>query len=132
MNTRAVATLFAAVLAFGAVVQVFLPLKARAQAPYHHPLHENFYQHWRDPVNPNVSCCNARIETNGVVTGDCEPTHAKIVNGNGMVWIRQIKDYVQVPDNRVMRERNPNSENAHVCWTKDRGVICFVPEDTGG
>ena len=33
MTTRAVATLFAVVLALGAVVQVFLPLRARAAQP---------------------------------------------------------------------------------------------------
>lgn len=98
---------------------------------HHHPLHKDFYQHWKIP-GTDRSCCNARVEVNGVESGDCEPTHAIIRNGRWFVWIRQIKEYLPVPDDRVLRERNPNVENAHICWTPASGVICFVPEDTGG
>lgn len=78
------------------------------------------------------SCCNARVEKDGMETGDCEPTHARIMDGQWWVYIRQLNTYIPVPDRLVLRERNPNVENAHVCWTPPRGIICFVPEDTGG
>lgn len=130
MNTRATATLFAAVLAFGAVVQVFLPLKARAQD--HSPHHADFYRHWMQPgVHPPISCCNARKVEGGVETGDCEPTKARIVNGNWQAWLRQESRWIDIPDSKVIRERNPTGQDAHLCWSFGR-VLCFVPEDTGG
>ncbi len=130
MNTRATATLFAAVLAFGAVVQVFLPLKARAQD--HSPHHADFYRHWMQPgVHPPLSCCNARIEKDGQVTGDCEPTQAKIVKGGWVAWLRQESRWVEIPDDKLIREPNPNIFDAHLCYNHGR-VLCFKPPDTGG
>ena len=111
---------------------VLLAAKKAWPQEHHHPLHEKFYQHWRDPANPSVSCCNARVEKDGVEVGDCEPTKANVVNGFWYVWIRQTREWLQVPDAKVLRERNPNGQDAHVCWTQLRGIICFVPPDTGG
>ena len=100
---------------------------------HHHPLHRDFYRHWKDPANPSLSCCNARIETpEGNEVGDCEPSKAEIRNGAWYVWIRQTREWLRVPDGKVIRERNPNTFDAHICWTPVRGVICFVPPDTGG
>ena len=104
---------------------------AFAPAQDHHPMHKDFYRFWIDPVTGG-SCCNARVEKDGIETGDCEPTKAKIVGGQWFVWIRQENAYIPVPDSKVLRERNPSGQDAHVCWTPNRGVICFVPEDTGG
>lgn len=99
---------------------------------HHHPLHRDFYQHWRDPANPNISCCNARIEgPDGVEVGDCEPTRAEVRNGQWWAWVRQLGQWIVIPDGKILRERNPNSQDAHLCWTPIRGVICFVPADTG-
>jgi hypothetical protein len=99
---------------------------------HHHPLHMDFYQHWRDPANPSLSCCNARVEKDGMEVGDCEPSKAEVRNGAWYVWIRQTREWLQVPDSKVLREKNPNTFDAHVCWTQLRGIICFVPPDTGG
>lgn len=113
------------------ILLCFLTYKATAQ-DHHHPLHRDFYQHWRDPSNPQISCCNARIEKDGQEIGDCEPSKAEVRNGAWYVWIRQTGEWLQVPDAKVLRERNPNGQDAHICWTPLRGVICFVPPDTGG
>lgn len=103
----------------------------RAQ-DHHHPLHKDFYQHWRDPANPSLSCCNARIEgPDGVEVGDCEPTQAKVFKGHWLAWVRQTGEWIVIPDAKVIRERNPNGQDAHLCWTPLRGVICFVPPDQG-
>ena len=100
---------------------------------HHHPFHKDFYQMWRDPSNPQISCCNARIEQpDGVEIGDCEPSKAEVRDGSWWVWIRQTREWLLVPDNKILRERNPNTFDAHVCWTQMRGIICFVPPDTGG
>lgn len=124
-------------VAFNIAALIFMwAVIACAQQP-HHPLHEDFYRHWMTPDNPNASCCDARVTVDGVEKGDCEPTKAKMVkDAEGVprwfAYIRQLNAYVPVPDAKILRERNPNVFDAHVCWTPDRGIICFVPEDTGG
>lgn len=106
--------------------------QAQEQAEHHHPLHEEFYSKWKVPGQPNASCCNARIETNGRETGDCEPSQAEIRNGDWFVYIRQLKRWIPVEDSKIIHEPNPNIYDAHVCWTPPRGIICFKPPDTGG
>ena len=101
-----------------------------ARAQDHHPLHQDFYQHWKDPATGG-SCCNARIERGGVEIGDCEPTQAKVFKGHWLAWVRQTGEWIVIPDSKVIRERNPNGQDAHLCWTPLRGVICFSPPDTG-
>jgi len=127
---RVVASYLAAALAFVAIVTVFLPLKARGQD--HSPHHADFYRHWMQPgVIPPISCCKARKVEGGVETGDCEPTKARIVNGNWQAWLRQESRWIDIPDDKIIRERNPTGQDAHLCWSFGR-VLCFVPEDTGG
>lgn len=114
------------------ILLCFVTYKASGQ-DHHHPLHKDFYQKWRDPTNPQISCCNARLEgPDGTEVGDCEPTLAIVVKGRWVAWVRQIGDWVIIPDNKILRERNPNGQDAHLCWTQLRGVICFVPPDVGG
>lgn len=127
---RAVASYLLAALAFVAVVQVFLPLKARAQD--HHPHHKDFYRLWLQP-GTNVSCCNARVELNGVETGDCEPVKAEVRGGNWWAWLRQESRWLEIPDSRILRERNPEQggQQGHLCYSYGR-VLCFVPPDSGG
>ena len=68
MTTRAVATLFVIVLAIGAVVSACWPKPAKAQD--HHPAHRDFYRLWMQPgVYPPASCCNARVERDGIEVG---------------------------------------------------------------
>lgn len=103
------------------------------RAQHHSPYHKDFYQHWRVPTNPSESCCNARItHQNGAETGDCEPTQAKIIKGDWWAWVRQKNEWVKIPDERIVRYPNPNIFEAHICWTFQRGVICFKAPDTGG
>lgn len=97
---------------------------------HHHPLHLDFYRHWKQP-GTGISCCDARIERDGVETGDCEPVKAEIRNGNWFAWLRQESRWVEIPDDRIIRERNPNIFDAHLCWNYGR-VLCFVPPSTGG
>lgn len=127
---RIVATYLVAALAFVGVVTVFLPLKARAHD--HHPLHKDFYRLWLQP-GTNVSCCNARVEQNGVETGDCEPVKAEVRGGNWWAWLRQESRWLEIPDSRIIRERNPEQggQQGHLCYSYGR-VLCFVPPDSGG
>lgn len=100
---------------------------------HHHPFHEDFYRGWMRPdVSPPASCCNARIETNGIESGDCEPTQAEVRKGQWWVWVRQIGRWLPVPDAKIIHVRNPNVVDAHLCWTPANGIMCFSPPDTGG
>lgn len=126
MTTPQIAALFLLAVLLGGIGSQC----ARAQD--HHPLHRDFYRHWRAPDNPATSCCDARIEAGGVEVGDCEPTEARVRAGQWQAWIRQLGLWQPVPDAKIIRERNPNLVDGHVCWTPDRGIICFKPPDTGG
>jgi hypothetical protein len=80
------------------------------------------------------------------ISGDCEPTHAEIRNGQWWARVPQymidagVPAWVEIPDSKVIRERNPSTEEAHLCGTVEywQGkppsirILCFVPPDTGG
>ena len=111
---------------------VWLPgTVALAQANHsHHEHHADHYRHWQRP-DAGGSCCNARIVKDGYEEGDCEPTKAELRNGTWFAWLRQQNRWVQIPDVRIIRERNPSPEDAHLCWAFD-SVLCFLPPHTGG
>jgi hypothetical protein len=120
VNTRErdIGVLFAAVIAFGAVVGAVKPGRAHDK-----------YMHWKQPGG-QVSCCNEKKTVNGVTTGDCYETKFLLVNGNWTA-LRDDGVWIEVPDSRIIRERNPGSENGHLCEAYGR-VLCAVPPDTGG
>lgn len=128
-------------LALALAAILLLSGHARAQAPSplgqgdHHPLHRDFYRHWMQPgVSPPVSCCNARIEQQGVEVGDCEPTEARLIAGRWYARLPHAGPFVEVPESRILRERNPTQDgtDAHLCWSPVGGVLCFVPPFGGG
>jgi len=90
-----------------------------------------YYQHWRQP-GTDSSCCNAReTSPGGQEIGDCEPTEAKLRQGEWYAWERHTQRWLKVPDTKIIRERNPSHEEGHLCWTPSAGIVCFVPPDTG-
>jgi len=80
--------------------------KARAQSNDHHLYHADYYSKWKQP-GTDASCCNGK-ETK---------------DGDAGQW-------VIVPYDRILRERNPDIERAHLCFSYGR-VLCFVPPNTG-
>ncbi len=109
-------------------------LAGRASAQDHHPLHRDFYRHWKQPGS-STSCCNARIvHPNGGETGDCEPTEARLVAGRWYARLPHAGPFIEVPDARIIREPNPTEggTDAHLCWSPANGVLCFVPPFGGG
>jgi len=102
--------------------------KARAQDNGHHLHHADHYSKWKQP-GTNTSCCNGRETKDGQVTGDCYPTTAEVRAGS---WWAKTDDgqWVIVPDDRIIRERNPDVERAHLCFNYGH-VLCFVPPSTG-
>jgi hypothetical protein len=101
------------------------------RAQDHHPLHRDFYMHWKQP-GTNVGCCQARINHGWGETGDCEPTKAEVRNGQWYAWLRQESRWLPIPDAKILREKNPNIFDGHLCWTPHQGVLCFVPPTVGG
>jgi hypothetical protein len=80
-------------------------------------------------ASTNASCCNGKETTDSQSTGDCYPTTAKVRAGS---WWAERDDgqWVIVPDDRILRERNPDVERAHLCFCYGR-ALCFVPPSTG-
>ena len=100
---------------------------------HHHEYHKDFYQHWKVPTNPSESCCNARItHPNGAETGDCMPVKAEIRKGDWWAYEPITRQWLKIPDERIVWYENPNIFEAHLCFTPQKGVICFKPPDTGG
>ena len=102
--------------------------KARAQDNGHHLYHADHYSQWKQP-GTNVSCCNGKETKDGRTTGDCYPTTAEVRAGS---WWAKRDDgqWVIVPNDRILRERNPDVERAHLCFNYG-SVLCFVPPSTG-
>jgi hypothetical protein len=117
----------AAILAVFIVAFATAP-KARAQDNGHHLHHAEHYSTWKQP-GTNASCCNGKETKAGQTTGDCYPTTAEVRAGS---WWAKRDDgqWVIVPDDRILRERNPDVERAHLCFNYGR-VLCFVPPSTG-
>lgn len=122
--------LWLSLIGLGLILLGYGIAKAQSPAP-HHEFHKDFYRHWLQP-GTNKSCCNARVTVHGHELGDCEPTAATIRNGDWFAWNRLRGEWLRIPDSRILRERNPNVFDGHLCWTPDQGVICFVPPSTGG
>ena len=102
--------------------------RVRAQDNGHHLHHADHYSKWRQP-GTNVSCCNGKETKGSNTTGDCYPTTAEVRAGS---WWAKTDDgrWVIVPDDRILHERNPDAERAHLCFSYGR-VLCFVPPNTG-
>ncbi len=124
---RNIALLFLLVVLIGCVVSV---AHGQDHMRWHH-----YYQHWKQP-GTTVSCCNARVIVDGKdIMGDCEPTRGEMRQGQWWFWYRQESRWIPIPDDRLIRERNPSGEEAHLCTRRTDGVVailCAVPPDTGG
>ncbi len=122
-----------AAVALGVFWGMLIVGAATARGQSHHPLHEHFYQHWKQP-NSNLPCCNARIEIDGIERGDCEPTEARLIAGHWYARLPRKGSYIEIPEAKIIRERNPTQDgtDAHLCWTEASGVMCFVPPFGGG
>jgi hypothetical protein len=121
--------------------------------PAPHGRYHAYYQHWKQPGTgvPGISCCNANEYVDTLsgrmhIAGDCEPTHAEVRNGHWWARVPQymidtgVEPWVEIPDALVIHERNPSTEEGHLCgteyWQEGKRptirVLCFVPPDTGG
>jgi hypothetical protein len=127
-NIRSVAHIGAAGILAVFMLGFALGPMARAQDNGHRLYHADYYSKWKQP-GTDASCCNGKETKGGNVTGDCYPTTAEVRNGHW--WAKTDEgQWVVVPYNRILRERNPDIERAHLCFSYGR-VLCFVPPITG-
>jgi hypothetical protein len=103
--------------------------RARAQDNDHHLYHADYYSKWHQPGSA-ASCCNGRETKDGTIMGDCAPTKAEVRQGSWWAKLQDSSEWVQIPDERIIRERNPTPEQAHLCYLYGK-VLCFVPPNTG-
>jgi hypothetical protein len=87
-----------------------------------------------------VPCCSARREADGETRGDCYPTEAWLapsalpeLKGQVVWWARKADGgVVEIPDNRHVREKNPDETGraAHLC--ESYGMIHCFKAPVGG
>jgi hypothetical protein len=97
--------------------------KARAQDNGHHLHHADHYSKWHQPGV--TSCCNGRETKDGQTTGDCAPTRVEVRHGNWWAKLHDSSEWVQIPDERFIRERNSTPEQGRLCYLFGK-VLCFV------
>lgn len=117
------------------------PQQGSGYEPGPHERYHDFYKDWMQPGG-TMSCCNANEYHDEAKLvhkrGDCEPTEAELRetgerrNGRPVFqwWARTPKylggDWIPIPDERVIRQVNPEPNSAHLCYNYGR-VLCFVP-----
>jgi hypothetical protein len=90
-----------------------------AEETGHRDYHDSDYRHWKQP-GTDVSCCSDQ---------DCAPVKAELRLGHW--WALRQREWVVVPDDKIISVSNPTIEGAHLCYSKGK-VVCFVPPNIGG
>ena len=110
-----------------------------AYAQGHDEFHD-IYQHWKQP-GTEISCCKGKVVINHwtnipAVVGDCYPTIFQLIDGKRWIAkldaedsIRLNKEWIEVPDSKLLREKNPDSTGTrgHICVARAGNVLCAVP-----
>lgn len=133
MMPTKVAAIWLLLLALVGAVGLCFPAKGQSS----HDQHHDAYRTWQMPGS-NASCCSAKRNADGAITGDCYQTRAEIRNGNWWA-LRDSGEWVEVPDSRIVRYSNPDltGESASLCMSdfapsNPANVLCFRPPNTGG
>jgi hypothetical protein len=100
-----------------------------AQGQHFHPqehaqLHDTFYQNLIRPDIPGArpgSCCGNM---------DCYPTRAEFKQGQWWALRREDKQWIPVPNERVIKNEVSPDGRAHLCATL-YFTYCFIPEPSG-
>lgn len=90
--------------------------------------HEDAYSRWAVPGGSPGSCCRAKRQMPwGGVTGDCYPTEARLIDGKRWQAKRDNGEWVDIPESRIIREKNPDPTGraAHLCESNGK-ILCFV------
>jgi hypothetical protein len=105
------------------ILAMLMSMAVTDQAYPHDP-----YSQWLQP-NSTLSCCNGKkVNDQGIETGDCEKVASRF---DGKAWWAKHGGYwIKIPDDKIIRERNPTPEVGHLCINAS-GVLCYVPPATG-
>lgn len=117
------------VIALGSAVAM---CSEHVRAQDHDTSHAKFHDFYRDWLRPDTgtSCCNMRQSTpDGDMTGDCRVTRFQVgKDGHWQALLDDGKTWISVPDDKVIREKNPDPSgvDGHLC--ENVGVVyCAVP-----
>ncbi len=73
-----------------------------------------WFQSLRQPET-GISCCDV---------ADCRPTEYRTVGDAYEVWVDDR--WMTVPPRRILQRADNPIGRAVVCWTPQRGIMCFV------
>jgi hypothetical protein len=76
-----------------------------------------FYESWRRPDNPNISCCSYL---------DCYATRARMRNGKLQALHRESGEFIDIPPEKVEQNRDSPDGLNHICAGPGKNVFCFV------
>ena len=79
------------------------------------------YSGWRQPDNPDVSCCN---------NNDCRATRAYVAD-DGIWWAWDGQKFIPVPPGRVLPPDHAGDGRSHLCESGGH-VYCFTPGQVRG
>jgi hypothetical protein len=73
-----------------------------------------WFQSLRQPET-GISCCSI---------ADCRPTEYRTVDDGYEVWVNN--QWLPVPPRTILQRADNPVGRAVVCWTPQRGIMCFV------
>jgi hypothetical protein len=79
-----------------------------------------FYQTWKMPDNPNVSCCHDQ---------DCSPAASKFENGHWSARRNDNEAWIDIPAKKIEQNRDTPDGRSHLCGRRSLSeftVFCFV------
>jgi hypothetical protein len=76
-----------------------------------------FYESWRRPDMPNISCCSHL---------DCYATRARMRNGKLQALHRESGEFIDVPPEKVEQNRDSPDGLNHICASPSKNVFCFL------
>jgi hypothetical protein len=85
-----------------------------APPPNADPALAPWFQSLRQPET-GMSCCDI---------ADCRPTEYRTVGDDYEVWVDNR--WMTVPPRRILQRADNPVGRAVVCWTPQRGIMCFV------
>ena len=107
LNTSLDALAYAVFVGLTMLVILYVtPEKARAHQPY---------STWKIPGS-QTSCCSDQ---------DCAPVQASYRDGSW--WVSISGAWVEVPEDRILRDVPSPDGHAHVCY--NGRVLCFMPPE---
>jgi hypothetical protein len=111
-------------IAIGLLVLFLLLLYPQTHAEEHKHGNEvisgatgKFYESWRRPDNPNISCCSYL---------DCYSTRARMRNGKLQALHRESGEFIDIPPEKVEQNRDSPDGLNHICAGPGKNVFCFL------